>query len=169
MTLPVHEPWRRRDPDEGTPLPSATSQNWLATGTFAVAAVLAVLSWPQWSIISLFGGAYGGALAVTVWLVRPRRRRRWIFGAAMAPLLIQAAIYALFWYPITAAVMTGVEPAEDLVRKALTRVAVAALLTGWAPALFLFLYARQGRLLLMVQVVSPAGAFIVFMLFHLPP
>ena len=174
MRSPFDHLRRRGDPSEGTPLPSATSQNWLATGTFAVAGVLALLTVPTFTVLSLFGGAYGGALAVTAWLVRPRPKRRWIFGLAMAPVLGQAAIYVLFWYPIAAAAMTaagaGTDPATaDLVQSAVGRVAIAALLTGWAPALFLFLYARQARLLLGVQVIAPAGALIVWMLYHLLP
>ena len=104
------------------------------------------------------------------WLVRPKEARRRLFGLLMAPVLIQAAVYVLYWYPLAAGAVTGAEAdGPDVAASAVGQVAVAALLTGWAPALFLFLSARQGRLLLVVQAVGPAGAVLAYLLHHLLP
>jgi len=170
MPTPFDQLWRREDPEAGSPLPPATSSNWLATGTFAVGAALAGTSLPDGTILSLFGAVYGAGLAATAWMVRPRKKRRRVFSLLMVPILLQAAVYVLYAYPVAAAAITGDDHLTDpRFHESIGTVALAAFLTGWAPSLFLYMYARQGRLLLMVQAIAPAAGFLVYVLAYLVP
>ena len=153
-----------RREDSEVPLPNATSENWLAAGTNVVAGLLALSTVPVTGLIGVFCGAYGIALAAGVWVVRPAPRRGRLFRLLMAPLLVQAAAYVLYWFPVATHTFAGEAVPDDARLRAVTQVALAAFLAGWAPSLFLHRWARQGLLLLAVQAVAPVLGSLVWVL-----
>ncbi len=156
---------------EAVPAPPPTKENWLAGGVHLIAAVLALFSFPVVHLYAVFGLLYGVGLAAGAWLVRPEERRRRIFPLLMLPLLLQAAIYIVYWYPIATFAMSGADgtgpigsPMDTPAQAAALQATITALIMGWAPSVLLLLFARRAQALLAAQIAGPLLAVVFYVL-----
>jgi len=158
-------------PRDDVPAPPPTRENWLAGGVHLVAAALAIFSFPVVHLFAVFGLLYGVGLAAGAWLVRPADRHRKIFPLLMLPLLVQAAVYIIYWYPVATFAMSGADgtghngsPMDTPAQAAALQAAITALIMGWAPSVLLLLFARRARPLLAAQLAGPLLAVVFFVL-----
>lgn len=153
----------RREPL--APPPPATKENWLAAGVNLVAAAFALLSFPATHLVGVFGALYGAGLVFGTFLVRPAERRGRIYGLLMLPLVLQAAVYILYWYPLASTALGGDGGTfESQTQRAAFQAATAALVLGWVPAVMLRSQARQGTVLTIVQIGGPVVAVVFYQL-----
>jgi len=149
---------------ENGPLPPPTFENRIALAMMVLTCLLLPVAFYRGEAGLLLPSlGYAIPMAVGVWKVRPAKGRERMFLLFYVPVLLQVAVYLLFWSHLAFRVLrTGApfDPIDTRMGTLLGLLSTAAFFAGWVPSLLLRINARGGTCLLITQTAIPG--FVLF-------